>query len=98
MSVALVVWYSFCMSANDSANIVRFTANGQIEIPSSIRKRFGIDAGTKATLEITADGILIKPMTAALIRRGRGILKQGDLSLKREWAEHKRQDECLEEN
>jgi len=39
------------------------------------------------------------PVTAALIKRGRGILKRkaGEKSLAEEWAEHKKQERKLEE-
>ncbi len=44
-------------------------------------------------------GILLKPMTAALIRRGRGILKRAHRGkpLTEDWAKHKRQERALEE-
>ena len=47
----------------------------------------------------TSEGILIKPVTAALIKHGRGILKRkaGDKSLAEEWTEHKKQERELEE-
>jgi hypothetical protein len=50
-------------------------------------------------VQATAEGILLKPVTAALIKRGRGILKRkpGDKPLAEEWAEHKRQEHELEE-
>lgn len=50
-------------------------------------------------VQATPDGILLTPVTAARIRHGRGILKRkpGDKSLAEEWAEHKKQENELEE-
>jgi AbrB family looped-hinge helix DNA binding protein len=78
---------------------VRFTAKRQIVIPARLRKQFQIEAGTKAIVEATADGILLKPVTAASIRRSRGIIKRkpGGKSFAEEWAEHKREEKELED-
>ena len=50
-------------------------------------------------VQATPEGILLKPMTAALIKQGRGILKrkQGDRHLTDEWAAHKKAEKALEE-
>ena len=42
----------------------------------------------------TDEGILLKPVTAAMIERGFGLLKRkpGDKPLAEEWAEHKRDE------
>ena len=76
-----------------------FTTKGQVVIPSWLRKEFDIEDGTKCIVQATPDGILLKPVTAALIRRGRGILKRkaGDSPLAEEWAEHKRAERELED-
>jgi AbrB family looped-hinge helix DNA binding protein len=78
---------------------VRFTTKGQVVIPLRLRKQFEIEDGTKAVVQATPEGILLKPVTAALIRQGRGILKRasGDRSLKEDWAEHKRRERVLED-
>jgi len=78
---------------------VRFTTKGQVVIPLRLRKQFEIEDGTKAMVQATPEGILLKPVTAALIRRGRGILKRasGHGSLIEDWAEHKKQERALEE-
>jgi AbrB family looped-hinge helix DNA binding protein len=78
---------------------VWFTTKGQVVIPSWLRKQFEIEDGTKAVVQATPEGILLKPVTAALIKRGRGILKRkpGDKPLAEEWAEHKKQEKDLEE-
>ena len=78
---------------------VWFTTKGQVVIPRRLRKQFDIEDGTKAVVQATPEGILLKPVTAALIRRGRGILKrtQGGNSLAEERAEHKKHERALEE-
>lgn len=78
---------------------VSFTTKGQIVIPLRLRKQFDIEDGTKAVVQATPEGILLKPMTAALIKRGRGILKRipGSKPLTADWAEHKKQERVLDE-
>jgi AbrB family looped-hinge helix DNA binding protein len=92
------------MSRTEKLDTVWFRAKGQVVIPLRLRKQFEIEEGTKAVVQATPEGILLKPVTAALIRRGRGILKrtpghglpkQGSLTT--DWAEHKRQERALEE-
>ena len=50
-------------------------------------------------MQATPEGILLKPVTAALIKHGRGILKRkpGDKPLADEWAAHKKQEKELED-
>ena len=64
-----------------------------------LRKQFHIEEGTKAVVQATPEGILLKPMTAVLIKHGRGIVKRkaGDKPLAREWAEHKKRERELEQ-
>ena len=52
----------------------------------------------RALVEATADGILLKPVTAASIRRLRGILKRppGEKPFAQEMADHKRAEKELE--
>ncbi|PYX33275.1 MAG: AbrB family transcriptional regulator [Acidobacteria bacterium] len=78
---------------------VWFTTKGQVVIPRRLRKQFDIEDGTKAVVQATPEGILLKPVTAALIRRGRGILKRthGGKSLAEERAEHKKNERALED-
>jgi AbrB family looped-hinge helix DNA binding protein len=87
------------MSLTDKPETVSFTTKGQVVIPLRLRKQFEIEDGTKAVVQATPEGILLKPVTAALIRRGRGILKRGSgrRPLTEEWAEHKKQERALEE-
>ena len=66
--------------------------------PTSPAQAIHIEDGTKAVVQATPEGILLKPMTAALIKRGRGILKRapGGKPLTEDWAEHKKQERALE--
>ena len=68
-------------------------------IPAWLRKQFDIQDGTKAIVQATAEGILLKPVTKWAIRRGFGLLKRkaGDKSFAEEWADHKREEKELEE-
>ena len=81
------------------SDAVWFTAKGQVVIPAKLRRQFHIEDGTKAMVEATPDGILLKPITAVTIRRLRGILKRkpGEKPFAEEWAEHKREEMQLEE-
>jgi AbrB family looped-hinge helix DNA binding protein len=87
------------MSMTEKSESVRFTTKGQVVIPLRLRRQFHIEEGTRAVVAATPDGILLKPMTAPLIKRGRGILKRkpGDRPLAEVWAEHRRQERELEE-
>lgn len=87
------------MSTTTKTDSVWFTTKGQVVIPAWLRKQFQIEDGTKAVVQATSEGILLKPVTAALIRHGRGILrrKRGDKPLAEAWAEHKKQEKELEE-
>jgi AbrB family looped-hinge helix DNA binding protein len=87
------------MNTTMKTGAVWFTTKGQVVIPMWLRRQFEIEDGTKAVVQATPEGILLKPVTAALIKRGRGILKRkaGDKPLAEAWAEHKRQELALEE-
>lgn len=87
------------MNMTEPTETVWFTTKGQVVIPQRLRKQFDIQDGTKAVVQATPEGILLKPVTAATVRRLRGILKRkpGDKSFDQEWAEHKREEKELEE-
>lgn len=87
------------MNMTEGASAVWFTTKGQVVIPLRLRKQFHIEDGTKAIVEATPDGILLKPVTAVTIRRLRGILKRkpGEKPFAEEWAEHKREEHELED-
>lgn len=77
---------------------VRFTTKGQVVIPAWLRRQFQIEDGTRAVVQATPDGILLKPVTDALIQSGRGILKRKatDRPLVAQWADHKKRERDLE--
>ena len=87
------------VSTNSKTDSVWFTTKGQVVIPAWLRKQFQIEDGTKAVVQATPEGILLKPVTSVTIRRLRGILKRkpGDKSFDEEWAEYKREEKELEE-
>jgi AbrB family looped-hinge helix DNA binding protein len=87
------------VSTTTKIDSVWFTTKGQVVIPAWLRKQFEIEDGTKAVVQATAEGILLKPVTAALIKRGRGILKRrpGQKPLAEEWEQHKKHEKEIEE-
>lgn len=87
------------MSAALKSDSVWFTTKGQVVIPMWLRKQFHIEDGTKAVVQATPEGILLKPVTSVTIRRLKGILKRkpGAPPLAEEWAEHKREERELED-
>lgn len=87
------------MSATSKADSVWFTTKGQVVIPAWLRREFHIEDGTKAIVQATPDGILLKPVTKHAINRLHGALKRqpGGKPLAEEWAEHKKAELALEE-
>ncbi|MDA1275657.1 MAG: AbrB/MazE/SpoVT family DNA-binding domain-containing protein [Verrucomicrobia bacterium] len=87
------------MSTTSKIDSVWFTTKGQVVIPAWLRKQFRIEDGTKAVVQATPEGILLKPVTSVTIQRLRGILKRkpGEKTLAQEWAEHKAEEKALEE-
>ena len=77
---------------------VWFTTKGQVVIPAWLRRQFEIQEGTKAMVQATPEGILLKPVTAALIKQGRGVLKRrpGDPTFAEEREQHKNREKALE--
>ena len=64
------------MNMTETANAVWFTTKGQVVIPLRLRKQFHIEDGTKAIVEATAGGILLKPVSRWAIERGYGLLRR----------------------
>ena len=63
------------MNVAEKAESVYFSIKGQVVIPRRLRKEFEIEEGTRAYVESTPEGILIKPVTTKFIRSLRGSLK-----------------------
>ena len=80
------------MNAATKTESVYFSTKGQVVIPRRLRKEFEIEEGTRAYVEGTPEGILIKPVTAKFIRGLRGSLK-GKGVLKAMMADRKRERE-----
>lgn len=87
------------MSLPDLMKTVAFSSKGQVVIPAHLRKLFGIERGTRAVVQAVPEGILIKAVTGALIRRARGIVPRGpqDMPLVEDWAAHRREEWAIEE-
>jgi len=78
---------------NTRTDSVRFTTKGQVVIPVWLRKQFHIEEGTKAVVQATQEGILLRPVTSVTIRRLRGILtRKSGRTFNEEWIEHKREE------
>lgn len=78
---------------------VSFTTKGQVVIPVQIRRMFGIGTGTRAVVTATREGILLKPVTDAVIEAGCGILhtEVGAHNAAEERALYKIEEKGLEE-
>ena len=78
---------------------VLFSVKGQVVIPRWLRKEYQIEEGTRAVVQATSEGILLKPVTKVRIQRLRGILKRkpGGKPFAQEWTEHKAEEKALEE-
>ena len=87
------------VNATSKTDAVWFTTKGQVVIPAWLRKQFHIEDGTKAVVQATSDGILLKPVTRWAIERGFGLVKRkpGGKSFDEEWADHKRRERELED-
>ncbi|WKZ36854.1 MAG: AbrB/MazE/SpoVT family DNA-binding domain-containing protein [Anaerolineales bacterium] len=51
------------------------TIKGQIVIPASLRRKYGIKNGTKIIVTDTGDAIVLKPVTEQYLRNLQGSLK-----------------------
>ncbi|HEY4257681.1 MAG TPA: AbrB/MazE/SpoVT family DNA-binding domain-containing protein [Candidatus Udaeobacter sp.] len=87
------------MNPTEKTDTVSFTVKGQVVIPRRIRREFEIENGTKAVVQATPEGILLKPITGAAIKRARGILKRkpDEKPFRQWWSEYKKKEKALEE-
>ena len=89
--------YTFCMQAKAESS-VSFTTKGQVVIPVQLRRLYGIESGTRAVVKATSEGILLQPVTQALIESGCGMLPRTSKGgLKEERALYKMQERKVEE-
>ena len=64
-------------------SIAKVTSKGQIVLPAKIRSRYGINRGTRISIEERDDELVLKPLTEAYLKKIAGILKtKGKLSKK----------------
>ncbi len=63
------------MKTATKPDTVYFSVKGQVVIPRWLRKEFEIEGGTRAHVQATPQGILLKPVTLAYIKTLRGSLK-----------------------
>lgn len=87
------------MSATSKAGSVRFTTKGRVAIPAWLRREFHIGDGTKAIVQATPEGILLRPVTKHAINRLHGALrrKHGEPPFAEWWAAYKAEERALEE-
>jgi AbrB family looped-hinge helix DNA binding protein len=73
-------------------NCSTFTSKGQLVIPAELRRKHGIQAGTKVKfLEDQFGRIVLQPITDEYIDRVRGFLADGP-DLQAIWAKEHRKD------
>jgi len=53
----------------------RVSAKGQIVIPVSLRRKYGIREGTRIVILDNGDSIILKPMTEEYLKKLQGSLK-----------------------
>ena len=63
------------MKTEQQPATVFFSVKGQVGIPRWLRREYDIGEGTRAHVEATEQGILIRPVTAKHIHTLRGSLK-----------------------
>ena len=78
------------MKNSTDTETVSFTVKGQVVIPRRIRKEFEIEEGTQAIVQMTPEGILLKPITSKYIRSVRG--KYRHLGLMKGLTEARKED------
>ena len=76
------------------ADMVTVTSKGQLVIPSKLRKKFGIRKGTRVSVTVEGNHLVLQPITPEYIRSLRGILK-GDGSAMRFLLEERKRDRDL---
>ena len=81
------------MNVATKPDAVYFSSKGQVVIPRRLRREFEIEEGTRAYVESTPEGILLKPITRAYIKSLRG--KYRHLPLMETLKEMKREEKEL---
>lgn len=60
------------------------STKGQIVIPADVREAMKLEPGTRVSLEISGDTLVLRPVTAEFVRSLRGIARGKGLSALRE--------------
>jgi AbrB family looped-hinge helix DNA binding protein len=55
--------------------VSNISTKGQIVIPAALREAMGLTPGTRVSFERQGDTIVLRPVTAASVRRLRGSLR-----------------------
>jgi bifunctional DNA-binding transcriptional regulator/antitoxin component of YhaV-PrlF toxin-antitoxin module len=63
------------MKTTPKTNTVHFNENGQIAVPHWLCKQLGIKEGTRASVYVKGDAIVLQPITSRYIKNLRGSLK-----------------------
>jgi bifunctional DNA-binding transcriptional regulator/antitoxin component of YhaV-PrlF toxin-antitoxin module len=71
----MVESYPLSVQTATKTDTVYFSIKGQVVIPRWLRKEFEIEEGTRAYVQATPQGILLRTVTRAYIRSLRGSLK-----------------------
>jgi AbrB family looped-hinge helix DNA binding protein len=81
------------MSKTQRIDSVLFTTKGQVVFPIWLRRQFGIEEGTRASVTATEEGILLRPIARSYIRSLRG--KYRHLPLMETLAEDRKRERAL---
>ena len=76
--------------------VVRVSSKGQIVLPASVRKRFGIETGDELVLVEWGNAIHLVPKIEDPIKALKGILKDSGYSLEQFKAERRAEEERRE--
>jgi AbrB family looped-hinge helix DNA binding protein len=65
------------------------SSKGQVVIPAEVREKLGIEAGTRISVRIEKDHLILEPINEDYIRRLRGSLKGPDSLVEAREREHR---------
>ena len=72
---------------------VMVSSKGQLVIPATVRKRYGITPGSWVEVLDTGQEIVLVPLPKDIFRSSRGLLKGYSVSEFLQWRRHERQQE-----
>ncbi len=75
------------------AEMVTVTSKGQLVIPSKLRKKLGIQKGTKVAVTAEGTRLILQPITPEYLHGLRGMLAKDSRALEILYAERKRDRE-----